>query len=153
MRRISSLVFLLAASTLAIGQQSSTPGSELPDAAYQVDTSKVARSISGCLVNNGHRYIVAVIGNMPKQYRVTGGDTTPLRGKIGHTVEISGAAGKSDPREIILNYNMLDATTGVGYDTISADSVQDLSPNCSFGASSEIHTRVKFGDYNRASAS
>jgi hypothetical protein len=133
MRKVWALAFLIAAPALAVAQQSSTAGNDLGGEAYQPDTTKVARSISGCLVNNGHRYIVAVIGSMPKQYRVIGGDTSPLRGKIGHTVEIRGAAGKSDPRKIILNYNMLDATTGVGYDTISADSVQDLLPNCSFG--------------------
>ena len=107
-------------------QQNVAPAVVSGEEAYQAQPATVPRSISGCL------YIVNVVGEMPKQYRVMGGDITPFRGKVGHTVVVSGQAGKSDPREMILNYNMLDATTGVGYDTITAESVRDVLSNCSF---------------------
>jgi hypothetical protein len=129
---VLSFMLLAATVSLAVAQQSSMTATNQGEEAYQPQTALVPRSIEGCLVNNGHRYILAVAGKMPKQYRIVSGDTAPLRGKIGHTVEVNGEAGKSDPREMILNYNMLDATTGVGYDTISVVSVKDVLPNCSF---------------------
>jgi len=130
MKLVLTLGWLAVMCPITAAQQNSMPASD--QKAYQPQTALVPRSIEGCLVNNGHRYILAVVGELPKQYRIISGDTTALRGKIGHTVQVNGDAGKSDPREMILNYNMLEATTGVGYDTISAVSVKDVLPNCSF---------------------
>lgn len=93
---------------------------------------RVRRSIEGCLAYNGVSYVLAVVSNGPKQYRVVGGDTAPLRGKLGHTVEITGMAGTNNPREMIMNWDMREATTGVGWYTITADSVRDITSNCSY---------------------
>ncbi len=92
----------------------------------------VYRSIEGCLAYNGVSYVLAVVSNGPKQYRVVGGDTAALRGKLGHTVEIDGMAGTNDPREMIMNWDMREATTGVGWNTITADHVHDVTSNCSY---------------------
>lgn len=102
------------------------------DDAGQAPSPAVGRSISGCLTHNGHACMLAVVGDTPQQHRMTGAPGHLFRGKVGHTMQVTGLAAKRDPREIILNSNLLDATTGVGRDTTTAPSVHDLLPNCSF---------------------
>ena len=90
------------------------------------------RQVQGCLAFNGVSYVLAVVSNGPKQYRVTNGNMEALRGKLGHTVEIDGMAGRNDPREMVLNWDQREATTGVGWNTITADRVKDVTSNCSY---------------------
>lgn len=75
--------------------------------------------------------MLAVVSNGPKQYRIMGGNTGPLHSMVGHTVEVTGKPGKSTLLESIALDNPIDATTGVGYDTITADEVQEVVSNCS----------------------
>jgi hypothetical protein len=102
----------------------------------------VLRSIEGCLSYNGVSYVLAVVSNGPKQYRVVGGDTELLRGKVGHTVEITGMAGKNNPQAMIMNWDMREATTGVGWYTITAETVHDVTSNCSYPGFERPESRV-----------
>lgn len=110
-----------------VGQPSVAQTQAAKDAAQPGQTS-----IEGCLAFNGVKYVLGVVGDGPKQYRVIGGDTAALQGKVGHTVQITGVAGKNNPQEMILNPDMREATTGVGWNTITADKVRDVTPNCSY---------------------
>jgi len=90
------------------------------------------RRIEGCLAYNGVSYVLAVVSNGPKQYRVVGGDVEALHGKVGHTVEIDGSTGRNNPQAMIENWDQREATTGVGWYTITADQVRDVTSNCSY---------------------
>jgi hypothetical protein len=90
------------------------------------------RRIEGCLAFNGVSYVLAVVSNGPKQYRVIGGDVTQLKGKVGHTMEIAGETGVNNPGEMMVNPDMREATTGVGWYTIVADQVKEITSNCSY---------------------
>ena len=92
----------------------------------------VHRRIEGCLAFNGVSYVLAVVSNGPKQYRVVGGNVEQLRGKLGHTVQIEGMAAPSDPREMVMNWDMREATTGVGWYNITAEQVRNVTSNCSY---------------------
>ncbi len=92
----------------------------------------IFRRVQGCLAYNGVSYVLAVVSNGPKQYRVVGGNVDALRGKLGHTIEIDGMTGRNDPRKAIMNWDQREATTGVGWYTISADRVIDVTSNCSY---------------------
>ena len=100
-------------------QSSATQGSEF-------------RRIEGCLAYNGVSYVLAVVSNGPKQYRVVGGNIDALQGKVGHTVEIDGPTGRNNPQAMIENWDQREATTGVGWYTITADQVHDITSNCSY---------------------
>jgi hypothetical protein len=106
----------------------------------QGPSPKVSRTISATWPTTGTPTCWPWWPTCPSNTASRGGDTTPFRGKAGHTMQVTGLVSKSDPREIVLNANMLDATKGVGYDTITADSVQDVLSNCSL-AGFERHTR------------
>ena len=90
------------------------------------------RKVEGCLAYNGVSYVLAVVSNGPKQYRVVGGNVEALRGKVGHTVEVDGMTARNDPREMVMNWDQREATTGVGWYTITADRVSDVTSNCSY---------------------
>ena len=90
------------------------------------------RKIEGCLAYNGVSYVLAVVSNGPKQYRVVGGDVAALKGKEGHTVEIDGTTGSNNPAEMVQNWDQRQATTGVGWYTIAAEHVRDVTSNCSY---------------------
>ncbi len=96
------------------------------------DEENTFRRIEGCLAYNGVSYVLAVVSNGPKQYRVVGGDVDALHGKVGHTVEIDGPTGRNNPQAMIENWDQREATTGVGWYTITADRVQDVTSNCSY---------------------
>jgi hypothetical protein len=119
---------LVSTSFLCTGQTAQTPDANQSPA---TNTALPIRSVEGCLAYTGQTYVLAVVSNGPKQYRVWGGNTGALRTLVGHTVEVSGRAGKSTLLQSIALENPIDATTGVGYDTISADQVRDVVPNCS----------------------
>ncbi len=132
MKRKSKVLIpiLMLATTLALAAQDKPASGDV--AQPQAANSPVYRSIEGCLAFNGVSYVLAVVSNGPKQYRVVGGDTALLQGKLGHTVEIDGMTGSNNPTEMIMNWDQRQATTGVGWYTISADRVRDVTSNCSY---------------------
>ncbi len=125
------LGFSLAAYVGAVAQDSMAAG---PNAQSQSSVANGGefRRIEGCLAYNGVSYVLAVVSNGPKQYRVVGGDVDALRGKVGHTVEIDGPTRRNNPQAMIENWDQREATTGVGWYTITADQVRDVTSNCSY---------------------
>lgn len=89
------------------------------------------RTVVGCLARTGGKYVISGGEQGAKQYRITEGDVSSLKGKLGHTVKVVGIVGKNDA---LANQNGLynsGSTTGVGYLTIDAQKISDLYPNCS----------------------
>ena len=117
------IVYLLTMTfTTAAAQQQQTATS----------TENTFRRIEGCLAYNGVGYVLAVVSNGPKQYRVLGGEIDALRGKEGHTVEIDGPTARNNLQSMIENWDQRQATTGVGWYTITANRVRDITSNCSY---------------------
>ena len=92
------------------------------------------QTVEGCLSETGKTYVI-VGGDQPKQYRITGGDPLSLKalkGKLGHTVKVTGTLGQSDGVENVAPPYNEGSTTGVTYSTLVIDSFRDKSPNCSY---------------------
>jgi hypothetical protein len=133
------LCVALATTLTLAAQDNLTPGS---NSQSSLSDQLVYRRIEGCLASNGVSYVLAVVSNGPKQYRVVGGDTSALQGKLGHTVQIDGMAGRNNPQQMIMNWDMREATTGVGWYTITAETVHDVTSNCSYPGYERPLTRV-----------
>lgn len=91
------------------------------------------RTVVGCLSMTAGTYVIAGGAPGPKQFRIVSGDVSPLRGKIGRTIKVVGIVGKNDA---LANQNGLyneGSTTGVGYLTIEAQKISQVSVNCSEG--------------------
>jgi hypothetical protein len=116
----------------ALAAQSNMAGNSNSQSRNSADDDNVFRRIEGCLAYNGVSYVLAVVSNGPKQYRVVGGDVDALHGKVGHTVEIDGPTGRNNPQAMIENWDQREATTGVGWYTITAAQVRDVTSNCSY---------------------
>lgn len=108
-----------------------TPFSSAQNATAHDQTTK---TVEGCLSFTDHTYVITG-GNTPRQFRIIGGNTAPLKGKLGHTFAVSGAVGESDPGENTTQPPNEGTTTGVTYNTITAQTVKDIAPNCSYGGS------------------
>lgn len=105
-------------------------------AANQAETNSTAgeQTVEGCLSKTGNTYVI-LGGDQPKQYRIVGGDVLSLkalRGKIGHTVRVTGRLGQSDGVQNVAPPYNEGSTTGVTYSTLVIDSAHDRSPNCSY---------------------
>lgn len=126
-----AVAFLVAGVLSGAAQENSAAGART-QAETTTENGGTFRRIEGCLAYNGVSYVLAVVSNGPKQYRVTGGDVAALQGKVGHTVEIDGPTGRNNPQAMIENWDQREATTGVGWYTITADRVHDITSNCSY---------------------
>lgn len=89
------------------------------------------RSVSGCLSRTNGKYVITGGGPGPKQFRVVGGDTSALKGKLGHSVKVTGVVGTNDAAENMVTPYNEGSTTGVGYNTIVVQKVQVIYANCS----------------------
>lgn len=95
----------------------------------QGSQSANVQTVRGCLSQTGNTYVL--LGGSPlRQYRVTGGDTHALKHQLGHTIEISGPVGQVQSGASVNGTYGPGSTTGVGYDTIKADSVKEVFGNC-----------------------
>ena len=91
------------------------------------------RTVVGCLSMTAGTYVIAGGAPGPKQFRIVSGDVSSLKGKIGRTMKVVGIVGKNDA---LANQNGLyneGTTTGVGYLTIEAQKISQVSVNCSEG--------------------
>lgn len=134
--------FALAMIPMAAAQQSATSGEGSQSNNPAAQQQNTFRHVEGCLAYNGVSYVLAVVSNGPKQYRVVGGDVEGLRGKVGHTVEIVGPTGQNSPQAMVENWDQRQATTGVGWYTITADQVRDITSNCSYPGFEQPPSRV-----------
>jgi hypothetical protein len=124
---IFTVVFLIGSGMLVIAQNSNSGNAEQGS-----QNSKSVQMIHGCLTKSGNTYII--LGGVPmRQYRVTGGDLAALKGKENHTVEITGPVGQVKSGAATNGQYGPASTTGVGYDTIVAQHVKELYPNCGIG--------------------
>lgn len=89
------------------------------------------RTVEGCLSTTNGIYTITGGGPGPKQYRIIGGDTSALRGKIEYTVRVTGTVAKNDPVENITTPYNEGTTTGAGWNTIMAQSIKVIHANCS----------------------
>lgn len=95
------------------------------------------QTVEGCLSKTGNTYVI-LGGDQPKQYRIVGGDVLSfkaLRGKIGHTVRVTGKLGESDGVENVAPPYNEGSTTGVTYSTLVINSARERSSNCSYPGS------------------
>lgn len=95
------------------------------------NSSDQLHTVQGCLSYTDHNYVITG-GNSPRQFRIIEGDTSGLRGKLGHTVNVTGIVGQNNPRENTTEPPNEGTTTGVTYNTIIARSVKDVAANCSY---------------------
>lgn len=102
------------------------------DSAKTSDERKLElRTVVGCLSQTDETYVLTGGDPGAKQFRIVGGNVTPLKGKIGQTVKVVGLVGQSDPAlDSAPPYNE-GSTTGVGYETIVAQKIKILGGLCS----------------------
>ena len=89
------------------------------------------RTVVGCLSRTADTYVITGGAPGPKQFRIVGGDTSPLKRKIGQTVKVVGLVGTNDPVENMITPYNEGSTTGVGYNTIIAQKIKVVYGNCS----------------------
>jgi hypothetical protein len=88
-------------------------------------------TVVGCLSQSGHTYVITGGAPGPQQFRIVGGNTALLKGKVGQTVAVAGMVGQSNPAEDAAPPYHEGSTTGVGYETIVAQRVKIMGGNCS----------------------
>ena len=117
-------IALVLMTGLALGQTAKSA----PSRTENLNQANV-QTVRGCLSKTAHTYTL-LGGNPIRQYRVMGGDTAALKGKEGHTVEVTGVVGEVTSGASTNGRYNAGTTTGVGYDTIRAQSVKDVAPTC-----------------------
>jgi hypothetical protein len=121
---VFALTFLVASGIVLLAQDAHSG-----NAAQNSQNSKTVQTIHGCLTKSGNTYII--LGGAPmREYRVIGGDIAALKDKQNHTVEITGPVGEKKSGASPNGQYGPASTTGVGYDTIVAQHVKELYPNC-----------------------
>ncbi len=127
--RVAALnVVLLLASGVVIGQSTGTGNSAAQNTGNS--PAPAVETVRGCLSKTGNTYVL--LGGAPvRQYRIVGGDIEDLKHKLGHTVEVTGPVGQKESGATTNGLYNSGSTTGVGYNTITAQSVKEVFANCS----------------------
>ena len=128
MKAAAFSVVLIVMSEVIAGQTSGSGGSSAQTS--ESSNSAKLQTVRGCLSKTGDTYVI-LGGNPVRQYRIVGGDTEALKHKLGHTVEVTGPAGQEESGATTNGLYNSGSTTGVGYDTITAQSVKEVFANCS----------------------
>ncbi len=128
MKAAAFSVVLFVMSGFAAGQTGGSGSSSAQTS--QTSNSPKLQTVRGCLSKTGNTYVI-LGGNPVRQYRIVGGDTEALKNKLGHTVEVTGAVGQKESGATTNGLYNSGSTTGVGYDTITAQSVKEVFANCS----------------------
>ena len=116
-----ALVFMASAAFAQTANRAESSNENLSPANVQ--------TIRGCLTKTGNTY--TLLGNNPvRQYRIIGGNIAALKGKLEHTVAITGPVGEVKSGASTNGKYNPTSTTGVGYDTIRAQSVKEVAANC-----------------------
>ncbi len=127
MRAAALSVVLLLMSGAVAGQGTGAGNSAAASAGNS--NQSTMQTVRGCLSQTDHTYVL--LGTAPvRQYRIVGGDLEALKGKIGHTVEITGAVGNRESGASPNGMYNPGSTTGVGYATITAEGVKEIYANC-----------------------
>lgn len=112
---------------VAAGQNAQTGSSATANAE---NSAPQVQTVRGCLSKTGNTYVI-LGGNPVRQYRILGGDTEALKDKVGHTVEVTGPVGQKESGATTNGLYNSGSTTGVGYNTITAQTVKEVFANCS----------------------
>jgi hypothetical protein len=128
MKKMSIALATLALASLAAAQDYSANNMDSPDSSQK---KLELRTVVGCLSRTADTYVITGGAPGPKQFRIVGGDTSPLKGKIGYTVKVVGMVGTSDPVEMMITPYNEGSTTGVTYNTVIAQKLKIVYGNCS----------------------
>jgi hypothetical protein len=128
MKKISIALATLALASLAAAQDYSVNNMDSPDSSQK---KLELRTVVGCLSRTADTYVITGGAPGPKQFRIVGGDTSRLKGKIGYTVKVVGMVGPSDPAEMMITPYNEGSTTGVTYNTVIAQKLKIVYGNCS----------------------
>ncbi len=125
--RVAALnVVLLLASGVVIGQSTGNSAAQ----STGNPAAPTVQTVRGCLSKTGNTYVL--LGGTPvRQYRIVGGDTEGLKHKLGHTVEVTGPVGEKESGATTDGLYNSGSTTGVGYSTITVQSLKEVFANCS----------------------
>jgi hypothetical protein len=115
---------LILVSCFAIAQEQMSEGS-------QANRPTELRTVIGCLSKTDGIYVITGGAPGPQQFRIIGGDTSMLKGKIGQTVKVVGLVEKSGSTEEVAPPYNEGSTTGVGYNTIVAQEISIKGGLCS----------------------
>lgn len=127
MRKVIFSIFAMLLAAGAAATQQNVANDNGQDRAQKPELMTVV----GCLSQTGHTYVITGGAPGPQQFRIIGGNTAMLKGKVGQTVEVAGMVGESDPaKDAAPPYNE-GSTTGVGYETIVAQKIRVKGGNCS----------------------
>jgi len=119
----------LFVATMAAAQSNSVMGNGSESSGP--DPKPELRTVVGCLSRTANTYVITGGAPGPKQFRIIGGDTSALKGRIGHTVLVVGMVGMNDPVENMITPYNEGTTTGVRYNTIVAQRIREVYGNCS----------------------
>lgn len=128
MKKISIALATLALASLAAAQDYSVNNMDSSDSSQK---KLELRTVVGCLSRTADTYVITGGAPGPKQFRIVGGDTSRLKGKIGYTVKVVGMVGPSDPAEMMITPYNEGSTTGVTYNTVIAQKLKIVYGNCS----------------------
>jgi hypothetical protein len=128
MKKISIALATLALASLSVAQDYSANNMDSP---YSSQKKLELRTVVGCLSRTADAYVITGGAPGPKQFRIVGGDTSRLKGKIGYTVKVVGMVGTSDPVEMMITPYNEGSTTGVTYNTVIAQKLKIVYGNCS----------------------
>ena len=128
MKKIFIALATLALATIATAQDYSANSPASPD---QPQKNVELRTVVGCLSRTADTYVITGGAPGPKQFRIVGGDTSLLKGKIGYTVKVVGLVGTSDPVQMMITPYNEGSTTGVSYHTVVAQKIKIVYGNCS----------------------
>ncbi len=133
MKKIFIALATLALATIATAQDYSANSPASPDQSQKDQPQKNVelRTVVGCLSRTADTYVITGGAPGPKQFRIVGGDTSLLKGKIGYTVKVVGLVGTSDPVQMMITPYNEGSTTGVSYHTVVAQKVKIVYGNCS----------------------
>ena len=129
MRRII-LVAIMGLSFVGICFAQDAPDTNGPSSEIKQNKLEL-RTVVGCLSRTANTYVLTGGGPGPKQFRIVGGDTSLLEGKIGHTFKVVGMVGKNDAVDNMITPYNEGSTIGVGYNTIVAQETKEVYANCS----------------------
>jgi hypothetical protein len=133
MKSIKKKMYLVLA-TLSLAALASAQGYSANSSQGTPDSSQKQlelRTVVGCLSRTDGTYVITGGAPGPKQFRIVGGDTSRLKGKIGYTVKVVGLVGTSDPVQMMITPFYEGSTTGVTYNTVIAQKLKVVHGNCS----------------------
>ena len=128
---MKKVLFVLATVALAAVANAQDYSAANPQTTEPSQAKLELRTVVGCLSQTADTYVITGGAPGPKQFRIVGGDTSRLKGKIGYTVKVVGLVGTSDPVQMMITPYYEGSTSGVTYNTVIAQKIKIVHGNCS----------------------